>query len=56
MGERHRQRITNIKSANVAISTLHPINQSNKAIKTNTRNLAKYLHKTKKHERRVQKN
>jgi hypothetical protein len=44
MGERHGQRKTNIKAANVAISTLKPINHSSRAIKTNTRNPTKYLH------------
>jgi hypothetical protein len=44
MGERHGQRKTNIKAANVAISTLNPINHSSRAIKTNTRNPTKYLH------------
>jgi hypothetical protein len=38
MGERQqRQRKTNIKAANVAISTLNPINHS-------SRNPTKYLH------------
>jgi len=44
MGERQRQRKTNIKAANVAISTLNPINHSSRAIKTSTRNPTKYLH------------
>jgi hypothetical protein len=30
MGERQRQRKTNIKAANVAISTLNPINHSSR--------------------------
>jgi len=44
MGERQGQRKTNIKAANVAISTLNPINHSSRAIKTNTRNPTKYIH------------
>jgi hypothetical protein len=44
MGERHGQRKTNIKAANVTISTLNPVHHSNRAIKTNTRNPTKYLH------------
>jgi hypothetical protein len=44
MGERLGQRKTNIKAANVAISTLNPINHSSRAIKTNTRNPTKYIH------------
>jgi hypothetical protein len=50
MGERHGQRKTNIKAANVAISSrsikaaLNPINHSSRTIKTNTRNPTKYLH------------
>jgi hypothetical protein len=38
MGERQRQRKTNIKAANVAISTLNPINHSSRAIKTSPKN------------------
>jgi hypothetical protein len=44
MGERRGQRKTNIKAANVAISTLNPINHSSRAIMKNTRNPTKYLH------------
>ncbi len=44
MGERQGQRKTNIKAANVAISTLNPINHSSRAIKTNARNPTKYIH------------
>jgi hypothetical protein len=43
MEERHGQRKTNIKAANVAISTLNPINHSSRAIKTNTKIPTKYL-------------
>jgi methyl coenzyme M reductase subunit C len=56
MGERQRQRKTNIKAANVAISTLNPINHSGRAIKTSTRNPTKYLHIKMREEYKIKKN